>query len=93
MGSGGGESSFVGTEQPNYKMVTADGRLLRQIRHARGLSREVLAWTAGLSITTLTRLEGQAGPRCRYQTIERLAAVLGENPRALTTDTQLGRTR
>jgi hypothetical protein len=78
--------TFAAAERSDFGMVIADGELLRQIRHSRGLSREVLAWTAGLGITTLARLEGEARPRCRYQTLQRLAAVLGENPRAMTAD-------
>jgi hypothetical protein len=75
------------------KMVTIDGNLLQRMRHGRGLSRETLAWTAGLGITTLARLEGQPRPRCRYQTLARLATVLGENPRAITTGAQVNRGR
>jgi DNA-binding XRE family transcriptional regulator len=64
-------------------VAVIDGRQLRRLRHARGLSQENLAWTAGLGLTTVARLESQARPPCRYRTLARLAAVLGENPNAI----------
>jgi Helix-turn-helix domain len=82
--SGSVETASIGAARPGNKVVMIDGALLQQLRNAKGLSREFLAWTAGLGITTLARLESQIQPRCRYQTIERLAAILGENPRAMT---------
>jgi DNA-binding XRE family transcriptional regulator len=86
VGAGRHRPPLCDARPPNAKVVLIDGSLLRQMRRARGLSREVLAWTAGLGITTLARLEGEPWPHCRYQTLERLAAVLGENPRAMTPD-------
>jgi DNA-binding XRE family transcriptional regulator len=68
---------------PDAQVTVIDGRQLRQLRRARGLSQENLAWTAGLGLTTIARLESQPRPRCRYGTLARLAAVLGENPRAI----------
>lgn len=68
--------------QPMQKIVV-DGRRLLGLRQARGLSRERLAWDAGVPVTTLARLESQPRPQCWGRTLTRLADVLGENPRAL----------
>jgi hypothetical protein len=65
------------------RMIVVDGPQLLGMRRARGLSRERLAWDAGVSITTLARLESQPRVQCRRRTLVRLAEVLGENPRAL----------
>ncbi len=43
------------------RMIVVDGRQLLGLRRARGLSRERLAWDAGVSVTTLARLESEAG--------------------------------
>jgi DNA-binding XRE family transcriptional regulator len=64
--------------------MEVDGIQLRRLRRARGLSQENLAWTAGLGITTVARLESHARAQCRYQTLARLASALGENPAAMT---------
>jgi DNA-binding XRE family transcriptional regulator len=63
--------------------MAVDGIQLRRLRRARGLSQENLAWTAGLGITTVARLESQPRAQCRYQTLARLALALGENPAAM----------
>jgi transcriptional regulator with XRE-family HTH domain len=63
--------------------MAVDGIQLWRLRRARGLSQENLAWTAGLGITTVARLESQPGARCRYQTLARLASALGESPAAM----------
>jgi hypothetical protein len=68
--------------QPKQK-ITVDGSRLQLLRQAQGLSRERLAWDAGVSVTTLVRLESQPRPQCLGRTLTRLADVLGENPRAL----------
>ena len=65
------------------RMIVVNGPQLLGLRRARGLSRERLAWDAGVSITTLARLEREARPQCRGRTLAVLAEVLGENPRAL----------
>jgi DNA-binding Xre family transcriptional regulator len=57
-----------------------DGRRLRQLRRQRGLSQEKLADRAGISITTVARLERQSSASCRGRTLGRLAAALGEQP-------------
>jgi transcriptional regulator with XRE-family HTH domain len=61
-----------------------DGRRLQQLRRQRGLSQESLAYQAGVSPTTVTRLERQACVPCRTQTLGRLARALGELPEAIT---------
>jgi hypothetical protein len=68
---------------PPIRMIAVDGHRLLGMRRARGLSPERLAWDAGVSITTLARLERQPRPRCLSRTLALLAEVLGENPRAL----------
>jgi DNA-binding Xre family transcriptional regulator len=57
-----------------------DGPRLRQLRRERGLSQEKLAHQAGISVTTVARLERQARASCRGRTLGRLAAALGEEP-------------
>jgi DNA-binding Xre family transcriptional regulator len=57
-----------------------DGRRLRRLRRERGLSQEKLADRAGISVTTVARLERQARASCRGRTLGRLAAALGEEP-------------
>jgi DNA-binding XRE family transcriptional regulator len=57
-----------------------DGERLRQLRRQRGLSQEKLADRAGVSLTTVARLERQRSPSCRCRTLARLAAALGEHP-------------
>jgi Helix-turn-helix domain len=68
------------------RMTVIDGRQLRELRRARGLSRERLAWKAGLCVGTLARLESQPRPQCLGRTLTVIAEVLGENPRALVSD-------
>lgn len=60
-----------------------DGPRLRQLRRQHGLSQEQLADQAGLSLTTVTRLERQVRAACRGRTLARLAAALDEDPAAL----------
>jgi DNA-binding transcriptional regulator YiaG len=61
-----------------------DGRLLRQLRHQRGLSQAELADQADVSLTTVARLERQSHALCRGWTLGRLARAVGENPATLT---------
>jgi len=48
------------------------------------MSQEQLAGQAGISLTTVIRLERQPHASCRSRTLARLAAALGEDPAALT---------
>jgi DNA-binding transcriptional regulator YiaG len=61
-----------------------DGHLLRQLRRQRGLSQAELADQAGISLTTVARLERQPHAPCRGWTLGRLARAIGENPTTLT---------
>jgi DNA-binding XRE family transcriptional regulator len=61
-----------------------DGHRLRHLRRQRGLTQEELADQAGISLTTVARLERQHYAPCRGWTVGRLARAVGENPAALT---------
>ncbi len=61
-----------------------DGHRLRQLRRQRGLSQEQLADQAGISVTTVARLERRPNAPCRGRTLGRLARALGEHPAATT---------
>lgn len=67
-----------------------DGQQLRCLRRQRGLSQQKLADDAGLSVTTVARLERQACARCRGRTLGRLARALGQHPATLTRDQRAG---
>lgn len=69
---------------PRRWIAVADGRALRQARAARGLSREKLAYAAGVSVTTVTRLETQPRCRCHIRTLGLLAKALGQPSASLT---------
>ena len=60
-----------------------DGQRLRQLRRQHGLSQEKLADRAGISLTTVARLERLSRAPCRGRTVARLAAALGEHPAAI----------
>jgi transcriptional regulator with XRE-family HTH domain len=64
--------------------TTLDGGRLRQLRRQHDLSQEQLATRAGISLTTIRRLERQRSAPCRCRTLGRLAGALGENPACLT---------
>jgi transcriptional regulator with XRE-family HTH domain len=73
------------SRSPRPGWTTAlDGFRLRQLRRLRGLSQEQLADQAGISLTTVTRLERQPRASCRCRTLGRLAAALDEDPATLT---------
>lgn len=61
-----------------------DGHRLRHLRHQRGLSQEELADQAGISLTTIARLERQLHAPCRGWTLGRLARALGESSATMT---------
>jgi DNA-binding XRE family transcriptional regulator len=61
-----------------------DGERLREMRRERGLSQEQLADLAGISLSTMARLESQDRSPCRSWTLGRLAAALDETPASMT---------
>lgn len=61
-----------------------DGARLRHLRRQHGLSQEQLADQAGVSLTTMRRLERQRTAPCRCRTLGRLASALGEDPARFT---------
>lgn len=61
-----------------------DGHHLRNSRSQLGLTRDQLASKAGISVTTISRLERHPRTRCRSRTLARLARALGQPPAALT---------
>ena len=65
-----------------------DGARLRALRRQRGLSQERLATVAGISLTTVRRLERRPAAPCRSRTLARLAAALDEEPARLTPATR-----
>lgn len=60
------------------------GRKLREHRERAGLTREQLAPQAGVSVSTLVRVEG--GGDARPETVAKIAIVLGLDPRELGFD-------
>ena len=73
------------TPTRSQRWTTAlDGNRLRKLRHQRGLSQEELAGQAGISLTTISRLEKLPQASCRPRTLSRLAAVLGKDPASLS---------
>ena len=74
----------AGSPRPAPPRTTVlDGQRLRELRRERGLSQERLADRAGISLTTVARLERQPRASCRGRTMGRLAAALGEQPTAI----------
>jgi DNA-binding XRE family transcriptional regulator len=61
-----------------------DSRRLRELRLRHGLSQERLADAAGISLTTVARLERHPLSLCHFRTRWRLAGALGEHPCAIT---------
>ena len=61
-----------------------NGTRLRELRRQHGLSQEKLADRAGVSLTTVARLESQSKSPCRCQTLARLAAALAEEPATIS---------
>ena len=70
--------------QASQRWTTSlDGVRLRQLRHQHHLSQEQLAAKAGISLTTIRRLERQPAAPCRTRTLGRLARALDEDPARL----------
>ncbi|MGH3120798.1 MAG: helix-turn-helix domain-containing protein [Streptosporangiaceae bacterium] len=64
-------------------IAVLDGHQLRHLRRQQGLSQEQLAAKAGVSQSTVARLEPPPHITCRSRTLARLAAALGEPTAAL----------
>ena len=71
-----GEAAPAGQPQT----FVLDGLRLRQLRRQRALSQEELADRAGVSVTTVGRLEPRPNAPCRGRALGRLARALGEHP-------------
>jgi DNA-binding XRE family transcriptional regulator len=63
---------------PRLWITDLDGQRLRDLRRQHGLSQGALAEQAGISLTTVARLERQLSSPCRTWTLAALAAALGE---------------
>ena len=78
------------TSRPDQRWFTIlDGHRLRCLRRQHGLSQEQLAARAGISPTTVAKLERQPAAPCRCRTLGRLARALGEDPARLAPVTHL----
>jgi transcriptional regulator with XRE-family HTH domain len=79
---------MTGTLSPARKagrwFTVVDGVRLRQLRRQHGLSPAELAGKAGVSMSTVIRLERQPRPSCRTRTAALLATALGQSPVAFT---------
>ena len=73
-----------GTRHSRYWIAVLDGQRLRQVRLQLGLSQERLAYHAGISATTIGRLERHPHPICHVRTLALLATALGEHPGPIT---------
>ena len=80
----GSQSVAAITRPTQPQTFILDGSRLRKLRRQRGLSQEELADQAGVSLTTVVRLERQACAPCRGRTLGRLARALGEHPATTT---------
>ena len=65
-----------------------DGRQLQRLRRQHSLSQDELAAKAGISQSTVARLERHPRATCRSRTLARLDATLGQQPAALTPASQ-----
>ena len=75
----------VGPADPSDRwFALVDGARLRQLRRQHDLSPAELAGKAGLSMSTIIRLERPPSRRCRTRTLALLAGALGQPPATLT---------
>jgi DNA-binding XRE family transcriptional regulator len=83
--SGGDAGGWEIDPRSAHRWTTVlDGERLRKMRRQRGLSQEQLADLAGISLSTMARLESQDRSSCRSWTLGRLAAALDETPASMT---------
>jgi DNA-binding XRE family transcriptional regulator len=81
---GGADGQEMDRPWPAHRWTTLlDGERLREMRRQRGLSQEQLADLAGISLSTMARLESQDRSPCRSWTLGRLAAALDETPASM----------
>jgi DNA-binding XRE family transcriptional regulator len=78
--SGAASTGLRKSRRPSRFLTAIDGQRLRRLRRQHGLSQEALADQAGISLTTLARLERQRRSPCRTWTLGALAVALGERP-------------
>jgi DNA-binding XRE family transcriptional regulator len=78
-----GRAIHSGSGRQNWTTVL-DGQRLQQIRRQRELSQEQLADLAGISLSTMARLERQDRSPCRSWTLGRLAVALDQTPASIT---------
>ena len=71
-------ASLQKSRTPRLWIAVLDGQRLRHLRRQRGLSQGALADQAGISLTTVARLERQHRSPCRTWTLAALAAALGQ---------------
>ena len=73
------------SDRPGTQRWTAivAGKRLRELRRQRGIAQEELAARAGISLTTVARLERQESAACSTRTLARIAAALGEKPSSI----------
>jgi DNA-binding XRE family transcriptional regulator len=73
-----GLAGLQSSRTPKLWTTVVDGQRLRRLRRQRGLSQGALAEQAGISLTTVARLERQRRSPCRTWTLAALAVALGE---------------
>jgi DNA-binding XRE family transcriptional regulator len=61
-----------------------NGALVRDLRLARGWSQAALALNAGVSASTIRKIEAGFNPCCQARIVENIAAVLEHLPESLT---------
>lgn len=77
--AGGTAPAETDSRRQAQRWITVmDGQRLRWLRRQRCLSQEALAEQAGVSLTTVARLERQVRSPCRTWTLAMLAAALEE---------------
>jgi transcriptional regulator with XRE-family HTH domain len=82
-----GPSAVRTRARRSQRWVTVlNGTRLRQLRRQHGLSQKQLAAKAGISQSTIARLEPCSRTTCRSRTLARLAAALQVQPATLTLD-------
>ena len=86
-------ANAVATRAGRSWTTVLDGKRLRQLRRAHGLSQEQLADRARISLATVGRLERQPQASCRGRTLARLAAALDEQPAAISPPSPAGGTQ